>query len=155
MNLKVVEKPLDCIRHELTELVGQGIFSHGELAKALCLSLDDFYLAIDEDTRIYIDKLVVDHKIDLISRMRYFSKDGSDHEVVQMQATKFLLAALHALTEKNSIDKQTLELKKQTQRFNQTLKAAKMSTEWEEGFTEKFIENVKKMDKVIGIEGIE
>jgi|SRR6185503_1974702 len=135
---------------DLEFFIRKGIFSHDELAKALLMPLEKFKEELTPDLEEKIDYWIVKNKLGLLENMFNLATECPDeHDGIRVTATKYLLAALHGLTEKNALDKASLDLKRQNTKFNQTLKAAQMSTQWDEDITEKFIKNLKKVEKVL------
>jgi hypothetical protein len=134
---------------EIKRLVDNGIFSHEEIAKGLKLSQDMFKELLTEELKLLIDFWIVQNKASLASKVFYLAERGEKYDEVKLAATKYLLAALHGLNDKTSIEQASLALRRQSLKFNQTLKAASMSTQWDADMTEKFIENVKKVEKVL------
>ena len=145
-----LEDPRELDVELIKSLINKGLFSYKELASALCMSVDTFGDMLDDITRSLIDKAIVDNKAMLIDKMTDIAYEGNKSDEVKFAALKYLLAALHGMTERNSIDKAELALKQENQRFSQTLRAAQMATKWEDpDITDKFLENVRKITKEI------
>ena len=140
---------LSPIQEKIIYYVNRGIFSNSDLAKALCMTLDNFKEVVDSELRIYIDKLIVDHKARLLDRIHVFSSSGVRAHEVQFEATKYLLSSLHGLTERSIFERKIISMKAEAEKVQQVTKAADCMMKLDPAASDKFMENISKVKRVI------
>ena len=131
------------------ELLEDGIFLFEDLSAGAGLTAAEFQTALTDDIIRMVGRMRVAHKAKLNRTLMTIAQKGDQMDQTRVIAAKYLLASLHDQSESSNFYREKMKEDKKRRQIDQTIKAAKLSTEWDESTTTKFIQNVRNIGDLL------
>lgn len=131
------------------ELLEDGIFLIADIAAGAGLTAAELQEQMTDEIIRMCGMLRIAHKAKLNRILMTIAEKGDQMDQTRVIAAKYLLASLHDQSESSNYYREKIREEKKKRQIDQTIKAASLSTQWDESTTMKFIQNVRNIGDLL------